>query len=59
LNDALVDFSQPIVVKTNGVKSFEGMVGSSIETLLQEARQRADAHILYSAKLTINLPSFQ
>ena len=28
LNDALVDFSQPIVVKTNGVTSFEGMVGT-------------------------------
>jgi hypothetical protein len=59
LNDALVDFSQPIVVKTNGVTSFEGMVESSIESLLQEARQRADVHILYSAKLTINLPPSQ
>ena len=59
LNDALVDFSQPIVVKTNGVKSFEGMVKPSIETLLKEARQRADVHILYSAKITINLPPSQ
>ena len=59
LNDALVDFSQPIVVKTNGVKSFEGMVRPSIETLLKEARQRADVHILYSAKITINLPPSQ
>jgi predicted esterase len=59
LNDALVDFSQPIVVKTNGVTSFEGMVDPSIETLLQEARQRVDVHILYSAKLTINLPQSQ
>ena len=59
LNDALVDFSQPIVVKTNGVTSFKGMVESSIETLLKEARQRADVHILYSAKLAINLPPSQ
>jgi poly(3-hydroxybutyrate) depolymerase len=59
LNDALVDFSQPIVVKTNGVKSFEGTVKPSIETLLKEARQRADVHILYSAKITINLPPSQ
>jgi pimeloyl-ACP methyl ester carboxylesterase len=56
LNDLLVDFSQPIVVKTNGVTSFEDMVKPSTETLLKEARQRADVHILYSAKLTINLP---
>ncbi|MDH3771058.1 MAG: alpha/beta hydrolase-fold protein [Nitrospirota bacterium] len=59
LNDALVDFSQPIIVKTNGVKSFEGLVNPSLETLLQDARQRTDVHILYSAKLTINLPSSQ
>jgi hypothetical protein len=59
LNDALVDFSQPIVVKTNGVTSFEGLMEPSLETLLQDARQRADVHILYSAKLTINLPPSQ
>lgn len=57
LNDALVDFSQPIVVKTNGVTSFEGLVNPSLETLLQDARQRADTHLLFPAKLTINLPS--
>ena len=59
LNDALVDFSRPIIVKTNGVKSFEGLVNPSLEILLQDARQRTDVHILYSAKLTINLPSSQ
>ena len=57
LNDVLVDFSQPVVVKTNGVTSFEGMVKPSIETLLQEARQRADTTLLFPAKLTINFPS--
>jgi poly(3-hydroxybutyrate) depolymerase len=57
LNDALVDFSQRIVVKTNGVTSFEGMVKPSIETLLQETRHRADMNLLFPAKLTINLPS--
>ena len=59
LNQTLVDFSQPIIVQTNGVTSFEGMVEPSIETLLQEARQRTDTHLLFSAKLTINLPSSQ
>ena len=59
LNDALVDFSQPIVVKTNGVISFEGIVKPNIETLIQEARQRADTNLLFPAKLTINLPPFR
>ncbi len=57
-NKELVDFSQPIVVRTNGVQSFEGLVKPSIEVLLQEARQRLNSHDLYSAKLTIDvLPS--
>ncbi len=56
LNDRLVDFSQPIVVKTNGKTSFEGMLEPSIETMLQEARHRADMHVLFPAKLTIDVP---
>ena len=59
LNDALVDFSQPVVVKTNGVTSFEGIVEPNIETLLQESRQRADTNLLFPAKLTIDLPASQ
>jgi hypothetical protein len=51
-----VDFSQPVVVKTNGVTSFEGIVEPNIETLLQEARQRVDTNHLFPAKLTIDLP---
>ena len=56
LNDALVDFSQPIVVKTNGKISFEGMLTPTIQVMLQEARQRADTHVLFPAKLTIDVP---
>lgn len=55
LNKALVDFSKPIVVKTNSEKSFEGMVEPSIKMMLQEARQRRDRNNLYPARLTINL----
>ncbi len=54
-NEDLVDFSQSIIVKTNGVKSFEGILKPSIETLLNEVRQRSDFHNLYSAKLMIDV----
>jgi len=57
VNQDLVDFSKPIVVETNGMKSFEGLVDSSIETLLQEVRLRPDPRILFPAKLTIDVPS--
>ncbi len=57
LNERLVDFSQPIVVRTNGIQSFEGMVKPRMEILLEEARQRSDFHDLYSAKLMIDVPT--
>ncbi|MBA3613572.1 MAG: hypothetical protein H0W49_11815 [Nitrospirales bacterium] len=57
LNQDLVDFSKPIIVETNGAISVEGMVEPTIETLLQEARHRPDPHILFPAKLTIDVPS--
>jgi hypothetical protein len=56
LNEDLVDFSQPILVKTNGIKSFEGIVIPSIETMLQESRRRSDFTTLYSAALDIKVP---
>ncbi len=56
-NDDLVDFSKPIVVKTNGVKSFEGVITPNIETLLQEARQRSSSHVLFPAKISLDVPS--
>ena len=57
-NQDLVDFSQPIVVETNGQQSFEGMLHPDIETLLQEAKSRSHTQILYSAKLSVDvLPS--
>ena len=54
-NNELFDFSQQIVVKTNGVKSFEGIVKPTIETMLQESRRRADIHLLFPAQQTINV----
>jgi pimeloyl-ACP methyl ester carboxylesterase len=57
LNQDLVDFSKPFVVETNGHISFEGMIEPGLETLLQEARHRSDAHILFPAKLTIDVPT--
>ncbi|WP_342348879.1 hypothetical protein [uncultured Nitrospira sp.] len=57
LNQDLVDFSKPVIVETNGKVSYEGMVEPRIDTLLQEVRHRSDTHILFPAKLTIEVPS--
>ena len=55
LHDALVDFSRPVKVETNGQLSFEGIVTPSLEALLQEARRRQDPARLFPVKLTIDV----
>ena len=57
LNQGLVDFSKPVVIETNGHRSFEGMIEPTIETLLQDVRRRPDTHTLFPATLTIDVPS--
>lgn len=53
LNDALVDFSRPITVVTNGAISFEGTITPQLETLLREVRRRHDPSMVFPAKLTV------
>ncbi len=55
LNDALVDFSHPITVVTNGVISFEGTLTPQVATLLREARHRKDFSLLFPARLTLDV----
>ncbi len=55
LNADLVDFSQPVVVQTNGEPSFQGRLSPDPKLLLQEARSRGDIHELYSAKLVVDI----
>ncbi len=56
-NQELVDFSRPILVETNGEQSFHGVVRPTIETLLREARHQSDHTVLYSSKLSVDVPS--
>jgi len=53
LNDALVDFSQPVTLVTNGNVSFKGFMTPDLSTLLKQARFRNDTQVLYSAEQTI------
>lgn len=56
-NRWLVDFSKPVVVYTNGQKSFEGRLSEGVVPLLKEAKRRDDRGALYTASVTINLKS--
>ncbi len=55
LNEALVDFSEPLTVVTDGRTSFQGPVTPQVETLLREARRRQDVDRLFPAQLTIDV----
>ena len=56
LNEALVDFSEPLTVVTDGRTSFQSPVTPQVETLLREARRRQDVDTLFPAQLTIDVP---
>jgi len=55
LSDALVDFSRPVTVVTNGTTSFEGAVTPDRRTLLREARFRQDPRTLFFATVSMNV----
>ena len=55
LNDALLDFSEPVTVVTDGRTSFHGPVTPRVETLLRDARRRQDVDRLFPAQLTIDV----
>jgi predicted esterase len=47
------DFSQPIIVTTNGVTAFEGMVEKNVDVLLKWASQDRDRTMLFAAELEV------
>lgn len=53
LNEALVDFSQPVTITTNGRIGFQGMAGPSVDALLRDARQRQDRRMLFPVLLHV------
>jgi len=55
LNDALIDFSRPLTVMTNGTMSFKGTIAPQLETMLRDVRLRPDSSRLFPAKLTVDV----
>lgn len=50
------DLSQPILVRTNGTLSYQGLVPRSVATLLRWAAEDRDRQMLYLGELTIEVP---
>lgn len=55
LNDALINFSEPLTVVTDGRTGFQGRVTPQVETLLRNARRRRDVDTLFPAQVTIDV----
>lgn len=55
LSDALIDFSAPVTVVTDGRTSFQGPVTPRVETLLRDVRRRRDVDSLFPAQVTIDV----
>src|SRR5207245_7045534 len=56
-NEHLVDFSRPVTIMTNGVPTYEGVVVPSTRTILREARARQDPGTIFSASVSVAVPS--
>jgi len=57
LNENLVDLSRPVTIVTNRSVTYEGTVAPSTKTLLREARVRQDPGALFSAAVSVAVPS--
>ena len=57
LNENLVDLARPVTIMTNGVVTYEGLVVPSTRTLLRGARARRDPGTIFSASVSVAVPS--
>lgn len=57
LNDELVDLDRPVTVRVNGVTVFQGAIERSVPFMLEQARLLGDERRIYSAMLTVEVPT--
>ena len=53
LDDAMVNLDQPVTIRVNGKKAFEGKVARKVDTLIEEARRRRDRSMTFSAFVNV------
>ncbi|NUN50833.1 MAG: prolyl oligopeptidase family serine peptidase [Candidatus Brocadiae bacterium] len=53
LNEKLVDFKKPVVVRVNGSEKFNGMVAASFDVALESAVQRNDSNMWFTARVKL------
>jgi pimeloyl-ACP methyl ester carboxylesterase len=53
LNEHLVDFKKPVIIKINGTEKFNGMMAPSFDIALESAVQRNDSNMVFTAKAAL------
>jgi hypothetical protein len=56
LSDAMLDLDKPIVVRVNGVEVSKKKAVRSLKLLLDDAHERMDRAMIFSAKLEVRIP---
>ena len=56
LNDKMIDFEKPVVIKLGDQELFNGKVKRNIATIVQTLTDRGDPETVYSASIEIELP---
>jgi hypothetical protein len=57
LNEEIVDFSQPVRVVLNGKEVFNGMVGTSLKSMVESCALFYDPERLFTAAIDVDIPS--
>jgi transglutaminase-like putative cysteine protease/pimeloyl-ACP methyl ester carboxylesterase len=56
LNDAMMDLSQPVVIRGGGQILFSNRVSRNVATLAESLAARGDTNLAFSASVTVKLP---
>ena len=57
LNEEMVDFNQPVRVVLNGKEVFNGMVGTSLKSMVESCALFYDPERLFTAAIDVDIPS--
>lgn len=53
LNEHLIDFKKPVIIRINGTEKFNGMMVPSFDVALESAVQRNDYNMVFTAKAAL------
>ncbi len=59
VDDRMIDFDKPIVIRSGDTTAFEGTVERSVACIAETLAQRGDPHLCFAGKVTVDLAAKQ